>query len=192
VLADGERRDLTSRVPESGRCERGRRSSPRSTELLVVVDRLMVGAGARDRFADSVATAFTEGEGELIVIEHESGARHRFSERFRCPDHPDVRFVEPTPRLFSFNNPYGSCPTCTGFGAVLEYDEGLIVPDPARSWRTAPSIPGRSRATAARREKLLAFARKRRCRRTRRGTRCRRPSARRELIDGRDRAGSRA
>jgi excinuclease ABC subunit A len=74
----------------------------------------------------------------------------RFSERFRCPDHPGIEFLEPTPRLFSFNNPYGSCPECTGFGAVLEYDESLVVPNPRRSSKTAPSTRGRSRATTYR------------------------------------------
>ena len=48
--------------------------------------------------------------------------RLTFTEHFRCPDHPDVVFLDPSPQLFSFNNPYGTCPLCTGFGATLEYD----------------------------------------------------------------------
>lgn len=56
-----------------------------------------------------------------------------FTESFRCAKHPDRIFLKPEPKLFSFNNPYGSCPECTGFGATLEYDPALVVPDPKRS-----------------------------------------------------------
>ena len=59
--------------------------------------------------------------------------RLAFTEHFRCPKHPEIEFFEPTPQLFSFNNPYGSCPLCTGFGATLDYDVDLIVPNTARS-----------------------------------------------------------
>ncbi len=103
-------------------------------EIQVVVDRLKVDPRARDRLADSVGTAFREGEGEAVILFAESPPSHlAFTERFRCPEHPDVEFPEPTPQLFSFNSPYGSCPKCTGFGATLEYDEELIVPAPSRS-----------------------------------------------------------
>ena len=84
-----------------------------------------------DRVADSLATCFREGEGEAMVIAVGEGVGQplRFSEAFRCPGHPEAAFLEPEPKLFSFNNPYGSCPVCTGFGATLEYDPALIVPD---------------------------------------------------------------
>ncbi|HEX7091195.1 MAG TPA: excinuclease ABC subunit UvrA [Longimicrobiales bacterium] len=152
-------------------------------ELLVVVDRLVVRPDGRERLADSLATAFAEGEGEAVVVVAGAGAgaraeetspgpggspvsstpmRLRFTERFRCPDHPDVRFLEPTPRLFSFNNPYGSCPTCTGFGATLEYDEALIVPNPARSLEQGAVAPWEMPRYKRYRQRLLAFARERR------------------------------
>ncbi|HEY8469707.1 MAG TPA: excinuclease ABC subunit UvrA [Longimicrobiales bacterium] len=148
-------------------------------ELLVVVDRLVVRPDGRERLADSLATAFVEGEGEAVVVVAGAGARAgetspgaepapsapsrlRFTERFRCPDHPDVRFLEPTPRLFSFNNPYGSCPTCTGFGATLEYDEALIVPNPARSLEQGAVAPWEMPRYKRYRQRLLAFARERR------------------------------
>jgi excinuclease ABC subunit A len=73
-----------------------------------------------------------------------------------------VRFLEPTPRLFSFNNPYGSCPTCTGFGATLEYDEALIVPNPARSLEQGAVAPWEMPRYKRYRQRLLAFARERR------------------------------
>jgi excinuclease ABC subunit A len=128
-------------------------------EVLVVVDRLSIRTDKRDRLADSVATALSEGEGEMIVVRHEDDHRMPFTERFRCPDHPDIRFLDPTPRLFSFNNPYGSCPECTGFGAVLEYDPRLIVPNGDRSLRDGAVDPWEKPRYGKQRRKLLAFAR---------------------------------
>jgi excinuclease ABC subunit A len=107
-----------------------------AAERLVVVDRLVVGPDIRDRLADSIGTCFAEGEGECLVItapRSEEPVRLSFTEHFRCPEHPGVEFQDPSPKLFSFNNPYGSCTRCTGFGATLEYDPGLIIPNPRRS-----------------------------------------------------------
>ncbi len=126
-------------------------------EVLVVVDRLVVGQEIRERLADSLGTAFVEGDGEVVVIVRD-GPRLSFTERFRCPDHPEVRFLEPTPRLFSFNNPYGSCPTCTGFGATLEYDPELIVPNPSRSLREGAVVPWEMPRYRKYRGRLLDFA----------------------------------
>ena len=113
-----------------------------AAEALVVVDRLSISPEDRDHLADSLSTCFVEGEGEAIVLIHGGGAdsasrevtgRLAFTEHFRCPKHPEIEFFDPTPQLFSFNNPYGSCPLCTGFGATLDYDVDLIIPNPARS-----------------------------------------------------------
>ncbi len=106
-----------------------------SADVFVVIDRLKVDSTERDRLADSVQTAFREGDGEMVVwlSSPEGEQRLDFTERFRCPDHPEIEFKAPTPRLFSFNNPYGSCPECTGFGATLDYDLKLIVPNGVRS-----------------------------------------------------------
>jgi len=84
----------------------------------------------------------------------------RFTERFRCPDHPEVEFLSPTPQLFSFNNPYGSCPECTGFGAVLRFDESLIVCNPNRSLAEGAVDPWRMPRYEGRRKKLYDFARR--------------------------------
>jgi len=107
----------------------------KASEVLVIVDRLKAGSVERDRLADSLQTAFTEGDGETVIFtEGKDGPERReFTEHFRCPEHPEISFKTPTPRFFSFNNPYGSCPTCTGFGATLEYDPALIIPNPDRS-----------------------------------------------------------
>jgi excinuclease ABC subunit A len=131
-----------------------------ASELLVVVDRLRVDPEERGRLADSLQMAFTEGEGEAIVVPAGEPPL-RFTESFRCSDHPEITFLTPTPQLFSFNNPYGSCPECTGFGAVLRYDPSLIVPNPGRSMLEGAVDPWRMPRYDIRRKKLDDFARKR-------------------------------
>src|SRR5213594_2200886 len=119
------------------------------TDVLVLVDRIAAIAENRGRVADAVATAFSEGEGIAIALNN--GDRRRFSEHPACSACSCAAPVL-TPTLFSFNNPRGACPSCNGFGAVLEYDESLIVPDPKRSlaqgaldpW-TKPRYEGRRR-----------------------------------------------
>ena len=96
----------------------------------VVVDRIRIADGVRGRIADSLALAFAEGEG-LAEVRSE-GEIARFSQHPRCTA-CDTATLALSPSLFSFNNPRGACPTCNGFGAVLEYDESFIVPDPDRT-----------------------------------------------------------
>ena len=118
-------------------------------EVLVIVDRLAPAVANRGRLADAVATAFSEGEGVAVALA--AGLRRRFSSHPTCSDCGAPAPTQ-TPALFSFNNPRGACPGCNGFGAVLEYDESLIVPEPARSlaagaldpW-TKPRYEGRRR-----------------------------------------------
>ena len=138
-----------------------------TAEALVVVDRLKVSPDDRDRLADSLSTCFVEGEGEAIVLIHGVGGdsaprevtdRLAFTEHFRCPKHPEIEFFEPTPQLFSFNNPYGSCPLCTGFGATLDYDVDLIVPNPARSIDDGAVDPWAKPRYRRERAKLREFA----------------------------------
>jgi excinuclease ABC subunit A len=96
----------------------------------VAVDRLEVSADNRARIADSVALAFTEGDGQAEVLAPDGTLR--FSQQARCTE-CDTAAIQLSPTLFSFNNPRGACPACNGFGAVLEYDESLVVPDVERS-----------------------------------------------------------
>jgi excinuclease ABC subunit A len=118
-------------------------------DVLVIVDRVSAAIENRGRLADAVATAFNEGEGVAFALNN--GDRHRFSEHPTCSA-CGTPAPALTPNLFSFNNPRGACPGCNGFGAVLEYDESLIVPDPTRSivggaldpW-TKPRYEGRRR-----------------------------------------------
>ena len=130
-------------------------------ELLVIVDRLRADPDDTARLADSLQTAFTEGEGEAIVIPV-GLPRMRFTERFRCPDHPEIEFATPSPQLFSFNNPYGSCPECTGFGAVLRLDDSLIVPNASRSLAEGAVDPWSKPRYDTRRAKLAQLAAERR------------------------------
>ncbi|OLC46847.1 MAG: excinuclease ABC subunit A [Gemmatimonadetes bacterium] len=119
------------------------------TEVLVIVDRLAPAEANRGRLADAVATAFSEGEGMVVAVQN--GDRRRFSEHPTCSA-CGTPAPALTPTLFSFNNPRGACPGCNGFGAVLEYDESLIVAHPERSladgaldpW-TKPRYEGRRR-----------------------------------------------
>ena len=94
----------------------------------LLIDRVVAKAFDEDdlhRLADSVQTAFYESEGECLV-ETDGAAVHSFSSRFEADG---ITFEEPTPNLFSFNNPYGACPECEGFGLVLGIDENLVIPD---------------------------------------------------------------
>ena len=100
--------------------------------LRVVVDRIQVGQDMLSRLTDSVETAYTEGGGAAFAIEPDSGGAHAFSEMFECRN-CDIEYEIPEPRLFSFNNPFGACSTCHGFGNIIELDLGLVVPDPEKS-----------------------------------------------------------
>ncbi len=101
----------------------------------VVVDRLAVRDGIRQRLADSMETALKLGEGVAYVqlMEgKEMGELLMFSENFACVD-CGISLPEIAPRMFSFNNPYGACPECTGLGSHMEFDEDLVLPDPTLS-----------------------------------------------------------
>lgn len=98
----------------------------------IVVDRLQIKSGIRGRLSDSVEIALREGKGNLLVL-GEDGKTNSFSQHASCPNHADVSYQELTPRLFSFNSPFGACPTCDGLGSLLEFDEELLVTNPDAS-----------------------------------------------------------
>lgn len=113
----------------------------------VIVDRIVVRAGAESRLAGSLETAFAFGAG-LAKIEH-NGEEQLFSENYACPD-CGVSIEELTPRMFSFNNPYGACPTCSGLGALMKIDPALIVPNEELSLRQgAVNVTGWQSSNAA-------------------------------------------
>ncbi len=100
-----------------------------------VVDRLIVKPEIRPRLADSVELSAKLANGLVLVTAEQNGkwTDHAYSTRYACPDHPDSSLEELSPRLFSFNSPYGACPECDGLGTILEFDEDLIVPDDTAS-----------------------------------------------------------
>jgi excinuclease ABC subunit A len=109
--------------------------------LQVIVDRIKLEGDLRARLTDSIETAYTEGGGAAFAIQlppapssEEPGdaITLRFSERFECRE-CNIQYELPQPRLFSFNNPFGACPLCHGFGNIIELDMDLVVPDPSRS-----------------------------------------------------------
>jgi excinuclease ABC subunit A len=112
------------------------------SNLKVIVDRVKLEGDMRTRLTDSVETAYREAGGTAFAIEDEPGATgaagarpgkvHVFSERFEC-QRCNLSYEAPQPRLFSFNNPFGACPTCHGFGNIIELDLDLVVPDKSKS-----------------------------------------------------------
>ncbi len=96
----------------------------------VVVDRLVVRDGAQGRLSDSFETAFAFGDG-LAKIDV-NGEETLFSQNYACPD-CGVSIEELAPRMFSFNNPFGACPTCSGLGILMKLDPELIIPDDSKS-----------------------------------------------------------
>ena len=110
--------------------------------IRVVVDRLRIDSELRARLTDSIETAYQEGGGAAWALELPATSEptegaaasvvHVFSERFECR-RCHITYEDPQPRLFSFNNPFGACPTCHGFGNIIELDLDLVVPDPSKS-----------------------------------------------------------
>ena len=99
-------------------------------ELLIVIDRVSMNAEEEtlSRIADSAQTAFFEGKGECLV--ELAGAKHPFCDRFELDN---LVFEEPSPNFFSFNNPYGACKRCEGYGKIMGIDEDLVIPDKSKS-----------------------------------------------------------
>jgi excinuclease ABC subunit A len=109
-------------------------------DIAAVVDRLVINDSVRTRLADSVETALKLADGILLVLVQQSDSNTStsaygkwtqviYSEKFACPQHPRASLEELSPRLFSFNSPYGACQSCDGLGTILEFDPDLIVPD---------------------------------------------------------------
>src|SRR5271166_3249002 len=106
-----------------------------SEPVFGLVDRLVVAADQRSRIVDAVEIGYREA-GEVIfetaIRDGEAPERLRFSQRFECKS-DGSRYEEPEPRLFSFNNPYGACPRCQGFGNTIDFDLDLVIPDKGKT-----------------------------------------------------------
>ncbi len=131
VRVDGDIYDLKN-VPLLGKNKKH--------DIAAVIDRLIIKDSVRIRLADSVETALKLADGIVLVLVQEPDADTKsrgdkkwkeiiYSERFACPKHPQASLEELSPRLFSFNSPYGACKSCDGLGTILEFDPDLIVPD---------------------------------------------------------------
>lgn len=101
----------------------------------IIVDRIVISEDARKRFSDSVETALESANG-IIIVTRRVGDKDEeifFSQKNACPD-CGISIPELQPRLFSFNNPFGACPECTGLGEKMEWDENKILPDSSKSF----------------------------------------------------------
>lgn len=122
VRADGEVYDLSEKIE----LEKNKKHN-----VDIIVDRLVVKDDIRSRLADSIETASKLTNG-LITVNVIGGEDMSFSQNYACPEH-GVSVEELAPRMFSFNNPFGACPKCTGLGVFLKVDPQLIIPNPALS-----------------------------------------------------------
>ncbi len=111
-------------------------------KLFVVIDRIKIQKGkTRERYSDSIETCFKEGEGRLAVINPETNVVKNFSRFYECCG---IKYAEPEPRFFSFNNPYGACPVCEGFGKTIGYDLDLVIPNKNLSLSEGAIAPWRT------------------------------------------------
>ena len=110
-------------------------------DVFVMVDRLVARPDVRQRLVDSLEICFQEGHGAAVIETAEpEPKRLRFSDRFECKYDSTV-YAQPEPRLFSFNNPYGACPTCQGFGNTIGLDLDLVIPNPGLSLKEGAIEP---------------------------------------------------
>ncbi|HTR80940.1 MAG TPA: excinuclease ABC subunit UvrA [Bacteroidota bacterium] len=132
IVVDGELIDLNERSFTSSK-----------KMIFVLVDRYVLRKNEKaseNRLADSIQTAFVEGDGYATVVNLETREQLPFNQHFECPiDH--IRYEEPEPHLFSFNNPIGACPKCQGFGRAVGLDMDLIVPDKRKALRDGAIQP---------------------------------------------------
>jgi excinuclease ABC subunit A len=108
----------------------------------IVVDRLVVGPDIRGRLSESVESALAAADGIMLVLRHTDAGDDEqfFSQKNACPD-CGISIPELQPRLFSFNNPFGACPACSGLGAKLEFDPDLVIPDQSLSFNEGGCVP---------------------------------------------------
>jgi excinuclease ABC subunit A len=131
VRVDGEVKDI----------EKGMRLDRyKIHDIDIVIDRLQINSNDRKRIYDSVVTAMRHGSKSMMVMDHGSGAVRHFSRLLMCPT-TGISYPEPEPNLFSFNSPYGACPSCSGLGEVSEADIDKIIPDPSLSVKKGGLAP---------------------------------------------------
>jgi excinuclease ABC subunit A len=151
-----------SRVLEKGRAASLEEAEliPENGSVTVVLDRIPVDSTRRRRTVDSLESAFRFGEGRMEVWIDGEPSPSRFSEKLQCT-RCNIEYSDPTPALFSFNNPIGACATCNGFGRIIDIDPDLVVPDPALTIADGCIRPFQTPAYGECQEDLLAFLRRR-------------------------------
>jgi len=111
-------------------------------DIRVVVERFKIKKGnMREKLSDSIEVTFKEGENRLIIINADSGEQTEFNKFYECCG---IRYEEPEPRFFSFNNPFGACPVCQGFSKTIGVDMNLVIPNPNLSITEGAIAPWRS------------------------------------------------
>lgn len=110
--------------------------------IQIVIDRTTVNKANRSRISDSIEIALKHSDGEVLILKDEKEIL--FSQSFSCA-HCGISFPEVSPRIFSFNNPHGACPDCSGLGTKMDFSENLIMPDKNESLRTGLNVPGFSK-----------------------------------------------
>jgi len=108
----------------------------------IVVDRVVLSTTSKERITNSVETALKYGEGLLLIYDENKDTEYLFNTKFSCP-HCGIYLSELEPRMFSFNSPYGACPSCNGLGTLLEFDPDLVIPDKKKSIREGAIEPWR-------------------------------------------------
>ncbi len=124
-------------------------------DTYVLIDRLAASAETRQRLVDSLEISFREGHS--AVIETTDGERLKYSDSFICK-YDGTYYDEPEPHLFSFNSPYGACPTCQGFGNTIGVDYGLVIPNPLLSLKQGVIDPFSRPQHAWAQKELLKYA----------------------------------
>ncbi|MEP0265202.1 excinuclease ABC subunit UvrA [Dokdonia sp.] len=130
----------------------------KAKDILLVVDRIVTNPEDEDfknRLADAVQTAFFEGKGTLFIEAIKDGSSKQFSNKFELDG---ISFLEPNVHLFSFNNPYGACPTCEGYGDVIGIDDDLVVPNTGLSVYDNCVFPWRGESMSYYRDQLVNSA----------------------------------
>ncbi|MBI2486172.1 MAG: excinuclease ABC subunit UvrA [Deltaproteobacteria bacterium] len=122
----------------------------------IVVDRVVITNDSISRIIDSLEVAFSQNK--YVYIHILEGDIHKFSKELECP-YCQTKFSEPTPLLFSFNSPQGACPTCRGFGNILQVDPDLVVPNPEKSLIQGAIEPLTKPSLKHEMKQLLQFAR---------------------------------
>jgi excinuclease ABC subunit A len=162
ALAVALREDGFTRIRVGGqvfRLESGPLPDPGGGQLDVVVDRLTRGSEAAGRRLDSIETAFAKGLGRARILVEGGGPEWTFYRKRRCPG-CGLDFADPDPRLFRYNSPLGACPTCEGYGSVVDLEPARIVPDPSQTIAEGAIAPWNSPGYENNLHDLLAVAKK--------------------------------